>query len=370
MNREPLQIVPSGPKAVPRSWGPQALRLHRWLLRRPRLLPRGARLLLAVSGGQDSMALTMLMLDLQPLHGWELALWHGDHGWHAASAVAARELQAWGQVQGLTVWADRAEPGQAKGEAAARRWRYGCLARRARNWGCGHVVTGHTATDRAETVLLNLARGCHRRGLSSLGPSRPLTDGDDQGPSATLVRPLLLFERGDTGRLCRERQLPLWLDPSNADQRFRRNRLRAEVLPVLEDCHPGACRRISQQAERLAEELSTESELLQLALSGLERCLGTFVTLDRPALARLSPATSKLLLARWLERHVGVSPTASSLDTLEYRLRYGRAQGRHDLPGGCCLRWTSSNLVLSPSPHGQSDAESGRVEPTRSIRHD
>lgn len=359
MNKEPQEIVPSGPRAVPRSWGPQALRLHRWLLRRPQLLPRGTRVLLAVSGGQDSMALAVLLRDLQPLHGWELALWHGDHGWHAASAVVAQELLAWARVQGLTAWMDRAAPGEANGEAAARHWRYGCLARRARLWRCGHVVSGHTATDRAETVLLNLARGCHRRGLASLGPSRPLRGADEQGPGTALVRPLLIFDRGDTDRICRQRQLPLWIDPSNEDRRLKRNRLRAEVLPVLEACHPGACRRISQQAERLAEELAADSELIQLAVTGLERRQGPAVTLDRPALAQLSPATVRRVLSRWLESHTGFGPVASSLDTMEYRLRQNRASGHLDLPGGWFLRWTSTDLVLSASPHGQSDAEPG-----------
>ncbi len=342
---------------MPRSWGPQALRLHRWLLRRPKLLPRGARLLLAVSGGQDSMALTTLMRDLQPLHGWELALWHGDHGWHGASAVVARELLDWARGQGLTVWADRAEAGVADGEAAARHWRYGCLARRAQHWNCRHVVTGHTATDRAETVLLNLARGCHRRGLASLGPSRPLAPCGEQGEGVELVRPLLIFDRGETGRFCQLRQLPLWPDPSNADTRLRRNRLRAEVLPVLEDCHPGACRRISRQAERQAAELAVEDELVQLALTGLERRMGTFVTLDRPALAKLYPATRGRLLAWWLQARSGVNPTTNSLDSLEYRLRDSGSHGRQDLPGGWCLSWTSRHLALGHSSNAEPDSQ-------------
>ena len=65
-------------------WSPFHLRLHRLLLRRPQLLPPHATLLLAVSGGQDSMALVGLLRDLQRLHHWRLLLWHGDHGWRPA----------------------------------------------------------------------------------------------------------------------------------------------------------------------------------------------------------------------------------------------------------------------------------------------
>ena len=153
---------------------------------------RGARLLLAVSGGQHSMALTILLRDLQPLYGWELALWHGDHGWHPRSATVATELLAWARVQGLTAWSDQAPVGDAQGEAAARRWRYGCLEQEARQLGCGRIVTGHTASDRAETLLFHLIRGSGLRGLASLRACRPLA------PGLTLVRPLLGMQRSET----------------------------------------------------------------------------------------------------------------------------------------------------------------------------
>ncbi|MEA5413423.1 tRNA lysidine(34) synthetase TilS, partial [Synechococcus sp. BA-120 BA3] len=118
---------------------------------------------LGVSGGQDSMALTTLLLDLQPLHGWQLQLWHGDHGWRPDAAQQAEELGLWARSQGLDLRLDRADPVPAS-EAAAREWRYGCLAAAALQGHCTHVVTGHTASDRAETVLLNLARGSRSRG--------------------------------------------------------------------------------------------------------------------------------------------------------------------------------------------------------------
>ena len=90
-----------------RSWTVWHDRLHRELLQDPQLLPAGEPLLLAVSGGQDSMALTALLLGLRRLHHWEIRLWHGDHGWHPGSAAIAAELQAWSLEQGLPITVDR-----------------------------------------------------------------------------------------------------------------------------------------------------------------------------------------------------------------------------------------------------------------------
>ena len=70
-------------------------RLHRQLLQDPQWLPKGTTLVLAISGGQDSMALLGLLRDLRRQHHWSLQLWHGDHGWHPGSAQTARDLQLW-----------------------------------------------------------------------------------------------------------------------------------------------------------------------------------------------------------------------------------------------------------------------------------
>lgn len=332
-----------------RPWGRDQARLHRHLLRRPSLLPAGGSLLLAVSGGQDSMALTTLLLDLQPLHGWRLLLWHGDHGWRPDAARQAGELARWARSLGLALRLDQADPVPA-GEAAARDWRYGRLAAAALQGHCSHVVTGHTASDRAETVLLNLARGSHLRGLASLGACRPL---DPAAGPLQLARPLLIFDRSDTGRLCRERDLPVWPDSSNADLRFARNRLRADVMPVLETLHPGASRRISAQAERLEAQFAAETELLDLALAGLRQG-GDPARLPRLRLAGLALASQRRLLHHWLRGHLGREPGAGSLETLVDRLARGRSPGRLDLTAGWQLHWDQRTLwVRPPDPlHG------------------
>jgi len=335
-------ILPSGPPA----WSPDHLRLHRWLRRRPALLPAGAPLLLAVSGGQDSMALTGLLLGLQRLHGWRLHLWHGDHRWRPESGDQAAALGAWAGDRGLAIAIETADPPPA-GEAQARAWRYACLERQARRLSCGHVLTGHTASDRAETMLFNLARGSDRRGLTTPRASRPL--GSSPG-APLLVRPLLPFSRADTARICRCLALPIWLDPGNDDPRFARNRIRAEVLPVLEALHPGADRRLSALAERWGEELDAEEELLALALASLTQPVEgpALAALARPGLSALAPANQGRLLQAWLTGLRGQPLASEALAQLVARLAPARGPGEMDLGDGWQLRWQHSTLVLIP----------------------
>ncbi len=338
-------------------WSPDHLRLHRHLRRHPELLPTGTTLLLAVSGGQDSMALLALLLDLQRLHHWSLQLWHGDHRWRPESGSQAAELADWTAAQGLTLHIDRwerpaAAPSETdhRSEAAARHWRYGQLEARARALGASHVVTAHTASDRAETLLLHLARGSHSRGLASLRSLRPLAA--DASP-LLLTRPLLPFSRVDTARLCQQLGLPVWHDPCNNDRRYSRNRIRAEVLPVLEALHPGAAARISTQAERLVGEVNCRGELVELALQALGSAIASQATPTTPALQRrmlvgLAPANQRQLLHRWLERHTGQVLAARPLETLRQRLQPSQAPGNAHLGAGWQLRWDRSTLWLDP----------------------
>ena len=326
-------------------WSPHHLRLHRHLVRQPALLPQGRVLLAALSGGQDSMALVALLRDLQRLHHWDLQLWHGDHQWRPESEKQAFELEAWAQDQGLALSIDRwAAP--IHREAAARDWRYSCLIERARALQASHVVTAHTASDRAETLLLHLARGSHRRGLASLPGQRELGEG------LHLVRPLLIFSRQDTTQICEDLQLPIWLDPSNHDPQFSRNRVRAEVLPVLEALHPGASRRINALAERLSEEDNHQGELLALALEQL-RSAEHPEGLQRRMLIALSPANQRDLLQTWLQADAELTLEAAPLNTLLARLARDPGPSQMDLAGPWRLQWDRTTLHLKIQPNAE-----------------
>lgn len=284
------------------------------------------------------MALTALLADLRRLHGWHLQCWHGNHGWRPEASQQAAELADWLMTRGLNLHLGRAEP-PPPGEAAARHWRYAQLAAAARQLGSTRVVTGHTASDRAETVLLNLARGSHRLGLAALAEQRRLGGGPEQ-----LVRPLLMFTRADTATIVEDLQLPVWHDTSNDDPRFRRNRVRAEVLPVLEALHPGAARRISAMAGRLAEEGEGHRQLLDLAIAGLQD--GDGLRLD--AVLALSAGNRRALLQHWLLQRLGRPLAAQPLEQLMASLGGAAGHGRWDLGEGHWLAWAGRRLSLMP----------------------
>ena len=327
------------------AWSPWHDRLHRRLHQHPQLLPQRQPLLLAVSGGQDSMALLVLLQELQRLHHWPLNIWHGDHGWHSGSAVIAADLRSWCQQRDLPIQVDQAPQGSTASEASARHWRYSQLRQRAEELGAD-VVTGHTASDRAETLLLQLARGTDLAGLGALRPVRPISNNSPNG--AQLRRPLLGFSRADTSAMCRDLQVPIWQDPSNQSSDFARNRIRAEVLPVLEQLHPGCSQRMANLAERTSQLRDTQQELSQLALQPLRTSTG----LDRRRLGALQPSTRRQLLVIWLAQQGVTALNAALLERLTDRLALSAAGGSCDLPGGWRLQWQGDNLSLQPPAAG------------------
>ncbi|AKN62406.1 tRNA(Ile)-lysidine synthetase [Synechococcus sp. WH 8020] len=330
--------------AASKTWLPWHDTLHRQLLRQPNLLPDGETLLIALSGGQDSMALLGLLLGLQHLHHWHFQLWHGDHGWHDQSAATASELKEWCQSQELPLQISRNTRDHTGTEANARSWRYQELAALSQQFCCRTVLTAHTASDRAETLLLQLARGTDLAGLGSLRPIRPLQNDDPSG--ARLVRPLLTFSRDDTTQICQDLQLPIWLDPSNANPALSRNRIRNDVLPVLEELYPGCSQRIAQLSERMSQVEDSQRTLATLALEQLRSERG----LQRNALKAVPEATRRLLLHHWLQQQGVRALSASQLNTLSFAIGPGCPPGSRSLAEHKTLQWTRDSVQLVSKP--------------------
>ena len=320
------------------SWSRWHHRLHRSLLASPQLLPPGAALLVAVSGGQDSLCLLRLLQDLQRLHHWSLQVFHGDHRWRPDSGANAAHVQSLCAKWGLPCHLEVA--GRLPGEAAARQWRYGCATALCRRLGCGHLVTGHTATDRAETLLFHLCRGSGSRGLGSLRPQRPLA------PGLQLTRPLLHFTRQDTLQCCQALKLPIWPDAGNADQRLARNHIRQRVLPELEQVNGAAVAHMAACAQQLAEESDLLDQLAREALSAMGADRST--SLGPQALAALPRALASRCLVHWIRDHTGRDPGRQQLNQLLLSLSHPKTtdQTMALLDGGWRLRWRGGCIHL------------------------
>ena len=313
--------------------------MHQRILRDPELLPRGSRLMLAVSGGQDSMAMLGLLMELQRLHGWSLEIWHGDHGWHQDSSRFAKELQSWCLTTGLPWHCDQARPNAITTEAAARQWRYEQLARHAHEQNCD-VVTAHTASDRAETQLLQLARGTDLSGLGSLRSIRLLREDDKQ--EAKLRRPLLGFTRSETAQICTELNLPVWNDPSNQDMRYARNRIRHCIMPILEQLYPGCSLRMANLGERISQIHDTQTELSRLALQHLSKAKG----LDRTAWKQLEVTTRELLLHQWMQENGAPAMKAEQLNKLGHNMIHAHPQTSLQLAEGWIIQIERETFAL------------------------
>ncbi|MDP9399194.1 MAG: tRNA lysidine(34) synthetase TilS, partial [Actinomycetota bacterium] len=189
-------------------------------------LPPGTTVLVACSGGADSLALAAATAFVAPRTGLVAGALVVDHGLQVGSDVRAAalvtSLQAMlaGPVEVLAV-----AVGQAGGpEAAARSARYAALDEAAQRLGAAAVLLGHTRDDQAETVLLGLARGSGPRSLAGMRPV-----------SGRYRRPLLALDRATVRAACTAHGLIPWDDPYNGDPRYARVRVRRAALPALEE---------------------------------------------------------------------------------------------------------------------------------------
>jgi tRNA(Ile)-lysidine synthase len=248
-------------------WTPLHAKIHR-TIRSRHLFERNQRLLIAVSGGQDSLCLIKLLLDLQSKWGWYLGIAHCDHCWRSDSQANANHVENLAKTWDISFYLETANK-PINSEAAARDWRYQALSAIAQANNYQYIVTGHTASDRAETLLYNLIRGTGADGLQALTWQRPLTTG------VILVRPLLEVTRSQTEQFCQEFKLPIWEDSTNQDLQYARNRIRQELLPYLRDnFNPQVESALAQTAELLQAEVEYLEKAAQELRDGAMRVSG------------------------------------------------------------------------------------------------
>lgn len=232
---------------------------------------RGAKVLAAVSGGPDSTALLLILTRLSKGLGFSLHVAYFDHGLRG-SPTAAREqrfvselaesLQLPLSIGRADVRATAREQ-RLSLETAARQERYGFLAATAAATGSSAVATGHTASDQAETVLLNLVRGTGVAGLAGMAPVSPWPFPGHE--DLVLLRPLLRLSRADTVAYCHACGVEPLDDESNAYLRHRRNRIRHELLPLMRELNP----RIDEALVRLATAAADDAAYIKSSAGAL-----------------------------------------------------------------------------------------------------
>ena len=316
------------------------------------MLESGDTVLVALSGGPDSVCLLNVLNELRPKFSLGLCVAHFDHQLRPEAAVGdtefARKAAASKGLAFVTSSADvRGFAAEAKLsiEDAARRLRYQFLLRSAVSLGANKVAVGHNADDQAETVIMRLIRGSGPQGLSGIPPVRRL--GGDGGPQ--IIRPLIDAWRSDIMRYIRANKLKYRKDESNESPEYLRNRIRLELLPMLEqEYNPRIKRRLASAASALAAEndfIETESSLIAGEVV-VERRPG-WVRFDASLLAAFHPALRKRVFS---ELVFSAKPGAGMLESLHYEeadshVRSGR--GRLDLPGGLRLEISEGAGLIS-----------------------
>ncbi len=302
----------------------------------------GEHVLVAVSGGADSIGLLALLCQLRRGLGLELVAGHVNHRLRGAESDADERCAALAAEQ-LGVPFARCALGRGLGrggnlEERARELRYQALQRLAAQHGCSKVATGHTQDDQAETVLMRLIRGSGPVGLGAIQPCR--ADG--------VIRPLIDCRRADVERAVRALDLEYRVDRSNVDPRFLRTHVRSRVLPLLAELNPAIVRGLAQTAALQRG----EAEILAQWAARWAAELGNSTRFDAAGLASVPAAGRGYVLRHWLVA-AGVAArglSARHIEAVEHLASGARRSGAVAVPGGGRVRRVGSHLMIGDGP--------------------
>ncbi|MFP3902648.1 MAG: tRNA lysidine(34) synthetase TilS [Armatimonadota bacterium] len=311
------------------------------------MLSKGDRVLAAVSGGQDSVALVGLLCEMRAAMDLHIVVAHYNHGIRPDADEDEQFVRELARERGCRVVVGRGDvPGHAQKhamnlEAAARRLRYAFLEETASRENMDRIAVGHTATDVAETLLMNVLRGAGMHGLASIPPVRK-----------RIIRPLIYISREQTESYCRQAGIDYRVDTTNRDTDYRRNQIRLELLPHLErEYGPGVVQALLRASLAARQELEWTRPVVEEAW---EDCR---VHVGAPAALCVLEAAEfpRGLLVRVLRRMCG----AAGLDLRKLQwehyddianLIYGESgTGRISLPGDFRARREYDVLMIEPA---------------------
>ncbi|MBI2850645.1 MAG: tRNA lysidine(34) synthetase TilS [Chloroflexi bacterium] len=318
-----------------------------------RLIAGQKQLLVAVSGGPDSVCLLHILTKLQKELDIKLHIAHLDHRLRGAESEADADYVAELACQlGLpaTIGACDVKAYQAlrrlSPEEAAREARYDFLAEVAESLGVGCVAVGHTADDNVETVLLHLIRGTGTTGLRGL---QPVSRWRSPGHNLTIVRPLLTVSRQETSDYCRICQLDPRLDSSNLSLSPLRNRIRHQLLPLLENYNPSVKESLLRTARLAGDDIAYLNQAGAHLLAGLVQRQDGVIGLDKAGFLALPVSLKRHLLREVIEELLGSLKDIEACHIEEIIAVTGKPAGRRiSLPGGLIFTVEYERFLLAP----------------------
>ncbi len=316
-------------------------------------LPPSSQLLIAVSGGPDSLALLHILATIFPPESLVVA--HLNHGWRAEAAAEAEFVRATAVTRQISCHIEKTDViGLARDEGlsleeAGRKARYDFFARVARHVGAKAIAVGHHADDQAETVLMHLLRGSGLAGLRGMLPLSRLPGADD----LWLARPFLTTSRAEIEQYCQDHDLNPIIDPSNEDTTYFRNRLRHELLPHLADYNPQITHRLQHLAAVTAADYDLLEQLMREKWAEIARESGPdWVKLDKagwqglPLSLRRSTLRQAVRHIRTDLRDVGFAPVEQARLVAET----GTTGQQASWPGGLMLTVAYEQLLIAAEP--------------------
>ena len=330
--------------------------INRWSSSEPQARvprPTTSLVLVALSGGPDSLALAAATAFEAGRAGIRAGAVIVDHGIQSGSADVAKRAADQASSLGLDpVLVKRVEVGTDGGpEAAARTARYAALEEAAAETGASSILLGHTLDDQAETVLLGLARGSGAGSLHGMAASAPSTSSGTK-----FVRPLLDIRRATTVQFCVDSGLEPWTDPQNDDEAFARVRVRKTVLPLLErELGPGIAEALARTAASLREDSDALDHFAEEIAEELADLAESGISLPVKALEANPPALRQRLIRLAVESEFHVSLSRAQTLEIARLVTDWHGQKPLDLPGvmverrGGLLLFTATKTTTTPA---------------------
>ena len=338
-------------------------------IRRHRLLPERGCVVLAVSGGPDSLALLHLMCEVRDRSDPQITLHvgHLHHGMRGAAADEdARFVESEAARLGVACTIERADvPGLAAKrrlgiEAAGRDARYQFLARLAKSLGAGEIAFGHQADDQAETVLMRVIRGAGPRGLGGIPYTRSIAD----APEIRVIRPLLDCTRREIVRFLRQRGVRSRLDSTNLSRKYLRNRVRRLAIPELkrelgERLTADLCSLAS-----LAQRFQAKSDVIRATLRTQHsvRAMDGYVETKAAWLRRMPPAMLADQVQAWMKEAALWRKMLSAEEYERIAALIDRGRGRVAISGSVLACVWRGLFILCPAPAASGSSAAARTD--------